>query len=102
MVFSKLIRQFMVSSIERSIIVSSWGISDIQISENKIEFNVCGFNFNGHIELHELNDILIVTTSDAISLSFKSVNDVIDYLDLKIEYDENYLSNIGSIIERMP
>lgn len=93
-----LIKQFMIRSIELKVIVCSWGISDIKISNNRLEFNVSGFNYKGHITLYEQNNILCLELSDEIHVVFKTVDEAITYLDAKIEYDHKYFFNVIKLL----
>lgn len=98
MKLSKQIKQFMIMSIENSAIVGSWGLTDIRILGDEIEFDVSGFRFKGRVKIQEIDHRLTVVSSDGVMSSFDTAEEVLEYLDTKIECDKDYLSRIKSML----
>lgn len=71
-------------------IVQTWGLTQIQISENSISFNVSGFNYNGKITIktddHGRN--LVLNSNIAYIGVAKTALDAVMLLDKYIESNE--------------
>lgn len=62
---NKIQIQFMQKCIQYKDIVKSWGISHIQVSDNKLSFYVSGYNYQGMILIHPIDyDNRIIIQSD--------------------------------------
>lgn len=95
----KEIRNLVNRLLHEELIVQSWGITNIQIIENVIRFEVCGFKYKG----------LIIISTDAngynVNIGNKniqsSLDNIINVLDDEIEKTENYTSDLSKWINKM-
>lgn len=62
----------------------SWGISNIQISNNILVFDVFGSKFQGKIIIQEIELIMIVKIN-ATEKKFMTASEMLDWLDNQIE-----------------
>lgn len=94
MKLSKNIKSLLLSLLEDKVVVSSWGISSIFISDTSIKFDVNGMNYQGTVVIESLNnkDYNIIIGNKNICLN--SSNDVINWLDSEIEKTNDYLFDL--------
>lgn len=86
------IRQALLTLLDQGLIVASWGLSDIKLSESSILFAVNGFKYKGQVVIMEYNN------GYTIRMDGKSFDcnlcDLIKKLDIEIEKTDNYDSLI--------
>lgn len=92
MELSKGLRSLLITFINESVTVVSWGITEIHIFSNRLTFKVDGFLYKGEIEIIECNSVFTVKLSDSEFLC--QLNDIVDFLDSKIEKTDSYTSDL--------
>ena len=65
-------------------IPTSWGISKILISKDKLVFDVFGNKFQGTIIIIEFDSVIVIKKND-IKMSFKTSNELFEWLDNSIK-----------------
>jgi hypothetical protein len=78
--------------LNNSIILCSWGISNINIDSNIVSFSVYGFKYKGSIQIQSLSNYYKVTYNNRILLC-KTPMIVIKQLDEIIEHTDTEYSN---------
>lgn len=73
--------------------VSSWGITNINIEENSINFDVDGFLFRGHISI-KCEETYFEIQMEGGKNIMCVVSELTDTLDSSIEKAENYQQNL--------
>lgn len=89
---SENLRKLLFCLIKNDVIVTSWGLTDINISESKLIFSVNGFKYRGKVKI-EVSDC-----TDFYNIYFEGndmekcdIVQIISFLDMKIENDvSNY------------
>lgn len=91
--------QFMLECLRNEIIIASWGISNIHISELQVSFYVEGYNYKGMIIVSSHKDYIVLNTSKEYIGKAKNSKEVIRLLDKYIEAnDEKYKKLYRKII----
>ncbi len=97
MELSKGIRSLLVTFLNDSVIIASWGITDIKIEDNKLSFKVDGLIYQGAVVIIEQDCNYLVIMEDC---EFSSNLDIlVNALDEKIEKTENYTDDLINWIE---
>lgn len=91
---STRIIQFMRIALSKPVIVSSWGISNIEILGKTLKFDVYGFKFQGRIAIEDKGEYFLIVSSNGMSAKCSSETLLLDFLDFYIESDENYERNL--------
>ncbi len=94
---NKKIKSIVADFLKKREIVSSWGISNILITENSIHFQVEGFIYRGSISI-KCDKSSCQIEVDGGKIIQCPVNELINTLDLIIEKDENYHQNLATWI----
>lgn len=95
--------RFMHTCLHYEDIVQTWGITQIQVSDNMISFEVSGFNYTGEIIITLCNDdkTLVLNSSTEYIGSAKTAMETIKLLDLYIESNESkYLSLFNALTKQ--
>ena len=92
MKLSKGLRSLLITFINESVVVASWGLTDIQIMSYKLVFKVDGLLYKGEIEIEENGSLYHVRMSDCKLSS--SLENIVEILDAKIEKSANYTSDL--------
>lgn len=95
----KMIRNLVNRLLHEEVIVQSWGITNIQIIDNTLRFEVCGFKYKGLIIISTNSNDYNVNIGDKNILS--PLDNIINVLDDEIEKTENYLSDLSHWINKM-
>lgn len=100
MKLSSEIRILLLTLLANDEIVSSWGVTDIDISFSSLSFNVNGFLYTGRV---------VITPDSLGSYSVKlatktlgniDLNRIVQMLDLEIEKSEDYIDNLTLWIKK--
>lgn len=75
--------------LEEQIIVASWGISNVIINEESIQFEVCGFLYHGVvlIVIDDHQDYSIKIGSETLNCK---IDDIVETIDEKVEKGDGY------------
>lgn len=101
MTSNKSLIKFMHMCLLYEDIVQTWGITQIQVSDNKVIFEVSGFNYSGEIIIPLSNDdkTLVVNSASEYIGSAKNAMEIIKLLDLYIESNEGkYLRLFNALL----
>jgi hypothetical protein len=90
MTLAKNIRKLLLILLTDNITVSSWGISNISISDLSIIFNVNAMKYKGVIEIIPIEDNYCLIKIGRVFLKRSSIGNVIKCIDMEIENDKNY------------
>ena len=92
---TRKIRNLLLLFLKNDIIVTSWGITEIKITELKISFHVCGFKYRGLVRIEAPTDrgeyLIRFGQNPPISSDLESV---IGLLDEKIENNNIYFNEL--------
>lgn len=88
------IRNLLLFFINEEEKVSSWGVSNISITETTIKFDVDGFIYSGSVIIKCSKILDYQITFDDGSEEYCSINNIIDVLDSKIERTEHYIRDL--------
>ena len=91
MKLNKEIKKLLVKLLENEVTVLSWGISNIQISNRILSFEVSGFKYNGAVQITIDNKRYRIILNDKNIIC--SLDDLVPIMDNEIESSENYMSN---------
>ena len=86
---SEKYRNLLLRLLEDVMIVSSWGISNITISEPKLSFNVDGFKYHGEVTIDALDESQYNVYLNGESVGRFKLNDLVPYLDRMIELSDS-------------
>ena len=90
MKISENIKAMMICFLNNNIITSSWAMSEITISEKRIDFNVNGLNFSGKIAIKDLfNGQYSVSTEGGV-IFVCDLKNLLSKLDNYIEKSNDY------------
>ena len=92
----------MYTCLQYEYVVQTWGITQIQVSDNMVAFEVSGFNYSGEIFITLAKDdkTLVINSSTDYIGSAKTAMETIRLLDSYIESNENkYLSLFTSLLK---
>lgn len=86
----KNLRMLLICLLKNDIVVTSWGLTDITISETELIFKVAGFKYRGKVKI-EVSDC-----TDFYNVYFEGgdiencdIEHIVEILDMKIENDES-------------
>jgi hypothetical protein len=84
------IRNLLLRFLSEDVIVASWGISDINISDSSLSFHVDGFKFQGDVKIEGLDicDEYKVCFYQEYIGHYK-LDDIVSILDERIERSES-------------
>lgn len=83
-------KNLLIALLKDDVVVSSWGISAIEMKKNKISFSVRGFKYQGRVNIYipvELNKYKVKFDEEYIG-TFSS-DEIVTKLDEKIEFSES-------------
>lgn len=85
------IKNALVYLLNEEVKVASWGITNINITDTTIDFEVSGFIYQGKVQVMSIDNGYEINfdTGDSINCS---LDDLAETIDLKIERTENYES----------
>lgn len=86
------IKRLLVAFIDESVIVTSWGITNIRIDNEMIEFNVSGLLYKGSVTIKDFDSSYIIIMSDCEFTS--NLESIVGVLDRKIERSDNYTADL--------
>jgi hypothetical protein len=89
---NKNIKKALVYLLNEEVIVTSWGISNINIEDTSIGFEVSGFIYQGKVQVSLYNDDGYKINFDTGESVICSIEELTKTLDSKIERTENYES----------
>ena len=92
MELTKGIRRLLVAFIDESVIVTSWGVTNIRIGSGMIVFDVSGLLYKGSVIIKEYNSSYNIKMSDCEFTS--NLEDIVSFLDRKIERSDNYTADL--------
>ena len=92
MKLTKELKALMVRFLDNEVFTLSWGITDIQILDGSIKFKVNGLKYKGIVEIYPDEKGYIVNMNNNYFSS--NLEDIISFLDNKIEHTKNYSSDI--------
>lgn len=76
------LKNLLVLLLKHDIVVTSWGVTDIKISESRISFQVSGFRYQGIVEINaptDSNDYLIhFSHNPPVRCDLESVIELLD------------------------
>ena len=84
------IKTLLLSFIEDNVVVSSWGISNIKVSETSLKFDVNGLKYKGTVLIDSLSTKEYTIRIADSCFKVKNPNNVISILDSEIEKTNNY------------
>ena len=88
------LRQLLLAFLDDQAKVASWGISNIQIEEDRLCFDVNGFIFHGPVEIKIQNDHFYHVKIGDNDLGQLLIEDLINTMDASIEHTQNYLIDL--------
>ena len=93
------IKRALVCLLNEKVIVTSWGINNISIKETSIEFDVCGFLYQGRVKVIPIKSgyRIIVCNDDFFDCS---LDELVRTLDSKIEKSDNYEADLQDWLVR--
>lgn len=94
MEISNGIKSLLLSLLEDKVVVSSWGISNITISNASLKFDVNGIKYKGTIIIESLNSNDYNIRIDNNSINVNNPSDLIILLDYEIEKTDDYLYDL--------
>lgn len=86
------IKRLLVAFIDESVIVTSWGITNIRIGNEMIEFNVSGLLYKGSVTIKDFDSFYNIKMSDCEFTS--NLESIVGILDRKIEMSDNYTADL--------
>lgn len=98
----RLLIKFMHTCLQYEDIVQTWGITQIQVSDIKVAFEVSGYNYSGEIIITLNNDdkTLVINSSTEYIGSAKTALETIRLLDSYIESNESkYRSLFNALLK---
>ena len=98
LLMNEKIKKALVSLLNEEIVVTSWGITNININDTSVGFEVSGFLYKGKVELSscESGYSIKLDNADIIECSFE---ELVRTLDKKIERSENYKFQLQEWLE---
>lgn len=95
-------RNLLLKLLENRTIVSSWGLSDIIVADAFVRFKVNGFKFKDQIEIRydDVHKKYKITFGNANSYTC-SLEDLVDFLDKKIEKTNTYIEDLKLWIKNL-
>ncbi len=88
MKLNNVILSFMCECLRCEEVAKSWGMTQIHISTNKLSFHVCGFNYQGEIEVCADHDNLSLMSSKGQICITNRPDKAVKLLDRFIELNE--------------
>ena len=79
------VRKLLLSLLKDEVIVASWGISNIIISETQLSFSVSGFKYQGGVTIEVKNGINCEVFLDKVKLGCFTFDKVVKVIDEKVE-----------------
>ncbi len=85
------IKKALVCLLDEEVIVASWGITNINVSDTSLDFEVSGFIYKGKVQVKPIDDSykICFDTGECINCS---LDDLAKTLDSKIEKTDSYES----------
>lgn len=93
-------RSLLLTLLSNSTEVSSWGITDINITDNMLSFCVDGFKYKGVVKLSATNSDNFTLQWGSTSLEDVKLSDVVGVLDNFIEHTDNYDKDLQDYIQK--
>ena len=92
----KELRTLLVRLLKDEVTMQSWGITNIQIDDSSLRFDVSGMKYVGtvSISIDNCGYKIHIGTKSVLA----SIDDVISILDNEIERTENYISDLSKMI----
>lgn len=100
MKLNKTIKQSLITLLKEEEIVSSWGISDISIIDNKVSFKVEGFRYKGLVTIFSNGEGLLDVVLDSRSHKNVPIDNILAILDSEIELSDDYINELRCWIEK--
>ena len=89
--YSKETRELLIELLTNKIVVTSWGITNLNVSDADISFEVDGFKYKGTVSIVASAKLLhyVVRIGER---QFKDchLKDVVEMIDKEVEYGSNY------------
>lgn len=87
------VRKLLLSLLKDEVIVASWGISNINISETQLSFTVSGFKYQGCVTIivKDCSDCEVFLANE--NLGYFPFDKVVSVIDEKVENSENHYYN---------
>ena len=87
------IKKALVYLLNEEIVVTSWGITNININDTSVRFEVSGFLYKGKVELTPCESRYIIKLDNAENIHCQ-LEELVRTLDTKIERGESYESQL--------
>lgn len=99
MKLNKTIKQVMITLLNKKDIVTSWGISDICIIDDRVSFKVDGFRYKGLVTIYSKSENLLEVVLNYRSYRNVTTKNILSLLDSEIESSDDYINDLQVWIE---
>ena len=80
--------------LQESVIIASWGITNIAINKSNISFDVCGLKYTGKVYVQSMCDGKYEIQLECHTIGPCSLDNIVETLDLIIERTDNYQQHL--------
>ena len=94
------IKQLSIRLLQESVIIASWGITNIAINKSIICFDVCGLKFTGRVSIQSMRDGEYEIQLNGHTIGLCRLDNVVETLDLNIERSDDYQQRLEEWIMR--
>lgn len=88
------LRQLLLGFLRHSLILESWGITEIRCTKEAVSFIVSGFKYKGQIHILCKSNEYIISLPGYEQVHCESPDIAINVIDSMIETSDDYISNI--------
>ena len=93
LLMNEKIKKALVYLLNEEIVVTSWGITNININDTSVRFEVSGFLYKGKVELTPCESGYIIKLDNAENIHCQ-LEELVRTLDTRIERGESYESQL--------
>ena len=93
LLMNEKIKKALVSLLNEEVVVTSWGITNININDTSVRFEVSGFLYKGKVELTPCESGYIIKLDNAENIHCQ-LEELVRTLDTRIERGESYESQL--------
>ena len=87
------VRKLLLSLLKDEVIVASWGISNINISQTQLSFSVSGFKYQGCVTIIVKDGSDCEVFLDKENLGYFSFDKIVSVIDERVENSESCYHN---------
>ena len=90
---NRMIKKALICLLNNEVVVCSWGLTNININESSIEFDVFGFLYQGNVKISPIEFGYRIDLGNNVFIE-SSLEDLVYKIDTLVEKSDNYENDL--------